>query len=394
MVTTQAVKGGFALNLGRTDGADPKVHTSQVRALLDQMRASPGYDQARSKFEFRLQERDGQTYLQLKERNWAGRLKGMLGLSQASQERRAAMNLLEQHYGLSAGGRAQGAPVHTGQAVAFVQGHAAQWRKTADDLANPFAYQVLPDRSQVDVRALLARAQQGLAASGRADPGGGELGPLASMFDKDVLKSLASCKVQVEGGRLILSTDGQPDGLSVGQRLEAIVGFVEKHTGSMRATHPEQFQRVLDRLMRNEPFKFASDLTHQIADQGVNDGGLGANALLQSRATAFEFNGQGFRISQTAQGPVLLGGVTSSEDRGLVGSLANLDDISASQSFTLNLQDLAREDFDIAHAAQNLDIQDRLSADFNGREKAAPSVLQSQPQKPSDPAPVINPFQD
>lgn len=394
MVTTQAIKGGFELNLGRGQGGQVQVKTKQVDALLDQMRTSPGYDKAKSKFEFRLQERDGQTFLQLKERNLAGRFKGMLGLSRASQERRDAMKLLQQHYGLSPGPRGEGQHVNTEQALNFQRSHEALWSKTARDMSNPFGYQVLPARQEGDARAMLGRCHEDLAASGRAGPSQSEAGPLAPMFDRGVLDSLARSKLQVDGDRLTLSSDGPSDGLSVGQRLEAIVGFVEKHTGQMRSANPEQFQRVLDRLMRNESFKFSGDLTRQIADHGLQEGGLAASALLQSRVTEFQFDRDGFQVTQSAAGSVELGGLEPGEGGATVGKLATASGVSASQSFSLSLQDLAQENFDVARAAKNLQVRDALLVDFEHHEADEPLPPPLPSSRPVAPAPAPNPFED
>jgi hypothetical protein len=394
MVTTQAIKGGFELNLGRGQGGQVKVDTRQVDALLKQMRTSPGYDKAKSKFEFRLQERDGRTYLQLKERNLAGRFKGMLGLSNASQERRAALNLLQQHYGLPAAPRAEGQHVNTEQALSFQRGHEAQWSKTAEDMSNIFGYQVLPARQEGDVRAMLGRCHEDLTASGRAAPGQSEAGPLAPMFDRGVLNSLARSKLQVDGDRLTLSSDGPSDGLSVGQRLEAIVGFVEKHTGAMRTAEPEQFQRVLDRLMRNESFKFSGDLTRQIADHGLQERGLATSAFLQSRVTEFQFDRDGFRVTQSAGGSVEMGGLEPDEGGAIAGRLATASGVSASQTFSLSLQDLSQDDFDVARAAKNLQVRDHLIVDFERHEAAEPSPPPLPSSRPDAPAPVYNPFED
>ena len=397
MVTTQAIKGGFELRLGTGEGSTAKVNSSQVAALLDKMRASPGYSAAKEKFEFRVQERDGQAYLQIKERNWAGRLRGMLGLSNASQERRAAMDLLEQHYGLSARPRDADAHVDTRQALAFQRLHEAQWSKTPAALSNPYGYSVLPYRTEDDVRAMLSRSHEALAGSRRARADEYESGPLGAMFDSEVLKSLSRCKARIEGNSLILHTDGAGDGLSNAERLKTIVDFVEKHTGDLRTAQPEKFQRVLDNLIRNESFKFAGDLTSQIADHGLKDGGLSAAALLTSRQTTFEAGSGGFRITQQASGTVELGCLALTSN-GLAGNLASLSGVAASQSFALGLQDLVREDFNVDRAARDVRTNDSLTANFEAREPALPSesfVTSAPAGQPVEPAVIRhNPFDD
>ena len=397
MVSTQAIKGGFELRLGAGENSTARVHSSQVSALLDKMRTSPGYSSAREKFEFRVQERGGQAYLQIKERNWAGRLKGMLGLSNASQERRAAMDLLAGHYGLQIRAGNADAHVDTQQALAFQRQHEAQWTKTAHDLSNPYGYDLLPRRTEGNVREMLSRSHHDLAKSGRAQADEYEFGPLGAMFDSEVLKSLSRCKARIEGNRLFLHTDGSSDGLSTAGRLEIIVDFVEKHTGDLRVRDSDQFQHVLDNLIRNESFKFAGDLTRQIFDHGRDSSGLSASASLTSRQTVFEARADGFRITQEASGSVELGGLALTSN-GLTGSLASLSDVAASQSFTLGLQDLVQSDFNVAGAAQDVLVRDSLNATIQVRERAlpsesfVPSVPAGQPGAPA--VTFFNPFEE
>ncbi len=85
---------------------DGLVARSDVQAMLDHAKANdPDYAAARNKYEFRLVRSGEAVFLDMKKRNWAGRLKARLhiGNEQRANERKAAVTALNRAMGMRAG---------------------------------------------------------------------------------------------------------------------------------------------------------------------------------------------------------------------------------------------------------------------------------------------------
>lgn len=86
-----SLSSGLRVNLGPSQ-ADLKAQVTPeaVQALLAAAKNHPGYQANAQRYEFRLRSLDGQAVLELKERNWASKLKSAFTGNRRSQERQAA----------------------------------------------------------------------------------------------------------------------------------------------------------------------------------------------------------------------------------------------------------------------------------------------------------------
>ena len=82
---------GLRVNLGPSQSnLKDQVTPEAVQALLDAAKNHAGYQTNAQRYEFRLRTLDGQSVLELKERNWASKLKNAFTGNRRSQERQAA----------------------------------------------------------------------------------------------------------------------------------------------------------------------------------------------------------------------------------------------------------------------------------------------------------------
>ena len=99
-----AIKGGYAINLGGFSAAvDHTEHDQRnIKLLMAKAQQDGGLQNAGNRFEFRLKERDGQQFLQLKTRNWASKLKSAFNVrsTERRQERLDAAVYLSKQYNL------------------------------------------------------------------------------------------------------------------------------------------------------------------------------------------------------------------------------------------------------------------------------------------------------
>ena len=117
---------GIRVSLGAAQ-ADLQLQVTQeaVAALLAAAKEHAGYQAHGDRYEFRLRSLNGQTVLELKERNWASKLKNLFTGTRRSRERQTAQDAIRQVYTLPSPPLERNARVTGGDARAFVASAAA-----------------------------------------------------------------------------------------------------------------------------------------------------------------------------------------------------------------------------------------------------------------------------
>jgi hypothetical protein len=356
MVT--AVKGGFEIKLGALQGgldnAKGMVGASQVGELLRSAAGSDATRLAQGKFEFRLLERDGQAFLQLKERNWASKFKERFDGGERNQQRLSAMREISGRFGLNVPGLNAAESTTLADARAFVS---ERGQKMIDALAARDANGLkLSDddfsRTEADVRAELKTVAQSAVSEGDAKDGAS---PLGALFDHKVSTTVARANVKVENDALVIG--GTRNGGSAEENYEVVVGFFEQKTGLSR--QDPEFKAVLRGVMRNDHFCFAAAADKDFA--GRFEGKFGSVAVPRGiqGSNNIRFQDGQFSLSQTARSAYALGAFSFGGQ--VQDSLSGEQQFERRQSFDLSLDDLKRPDFDVSQHAKNLKFTASLS---------------------------------
>lgn len=355
MVT--AIKGGFQVALGSTGGhrqVSDAVQAKAVGELLGQLRNRPDFQEARGRFEFRLVERDGEAFLQLKERNWASKLKGALNIRSdaRAQERLGAMQAINSRFGLGINSLQTGAAVTGTQARSFVGEHGGALIEALDAKANGELR-----IGEADVIRTPEQLREGLSAMHVRATSEGEVNevqsPLDQLFDRKVLTTIMRATVSI-GADGSLNLDGRSAGSGKrADKLETVVSFFEKASGLQR--DDPGFKSLLRHATRNDHFVFAAQTANAMGDAVKQRFGVSGASLDIAGQNKISFDGERFRIEQRCAGTMIIGGLDFNP-----GSLVGGQPIGREQSFELLLSDLVKPDFDIARDAQNLTAKDLL----------------------------------
>ena len=359
----QAIKGGVQIALGSTaqlNRTTQAVTASSVRELIGHIENRPDFKAGRSRFEFRLTERDGQAFLQLKERNWVSRFKERfnIGSPERAEQRLEAMKAINMKFGLGINTFNAATTASRIEAQSFVNTRAAALAKAYDaNLRGEFKLSVEElHRPPEQMRADLTALHQTAKANGMAPRA---LSELDTLFDKKVWDTLIRTGVNIDAqGSLRLGGSGPSTDEGKVKNLETIVGFFEKASGMSR--QDPGFAPMMGHVLRSDQFLFGAQAGKDINAAMIAKFGVSANELgtAGSQATnAISFAGNTFHIKQEVQKSMLLGGF----DLGSGGTLSGFQAISREQSFDLRLTDLTSGQFDIARDARNLEGQDKVS---------------------------------
>jgi hypothetical protein len=347
------IKGGFQVKLGAVGQGDAKdlVTSSAVKDLLSQVSSRPEFREAQSKLEFRLLERDGQAYLQLKERNWASKFKSALGIgSEArSEQRLAAMQAINSRYGLGLNKLRDQDSAGLAQARAFVNDKAVRLANLHQTQEARQAWLGAGDERTHDQVLDMIGAVHQSAADGEVQ---GSPHALAGLFDKKIHGTLTRSNVSVDNG--VLKVGGRYQGKDAGENLETVVKFVEDQSGIGRAD--ARFKPLLRNLMRNDHFLFAAKTNDALSMALTAKFGAGAMSLDMSGQNQISFDpkNQNFKISQSCEGTVLLGPAFESNP----GAFKSAQRIRSEQSFELNIAALTSESLNVTASVQNLQHRD------------------------------------
>lgn len=360
-MTLQAIKGGVQIALGSTaelTRTTQAVTASSVRELIGHFENRQDFKAGRSRFEFRLTERDGQAFLQLKERNWASRFKEKfnIGSQERAEQRLQAMQAINVRFGLgintlnaaTTASRTEAQNFFNTNAAAMAKAYDANQRGelklSADELKRP------PEKMRADLALLHQSASaDGMASKVRSD--------LDTLFDKKVWDSLNRTGVSIDAqGTLRLGGPGPGTDEAKVKNLETIVGFFEKASGMSR--QDPGFAPMMGHVLRSDHFLMGAQAGRDINAASTAKFGLTANEFNTEARNAISCENGTFHIQQEVNKSVLLGefNVNPSAD-----ALRSFQAISRQQSFDLQLADLTSGQFDIARDARNLIGQDRVS---------------------------------
>ncbi len=360
-MTLSAIKGGVEIGLGSTaqlHRTTDAVTASSVRELIGHFEKRQDFKAGRSQFEFRLTERDGQAFLQLKERNWVSRFKERcnIGSPERAEQRLQAMKAINKKFGL--GMNTLNAATTTSQAEAqnFVNTNAkamakaydanrqGQLKLSADELKRA------PEQMRADLGALHDTAKvSGIAPRTLSD--------LDSLFDKKVWDSLIRTRVSIDdAGTLQLGGPGPGSDEAKVKNLETIVGFFEKASGMSR--QDPSFAPMMGRVLRSDHFLFGAQVGRDINAASTTKFGLTANEFLTEARNAISFSNNVFHIKQEVEKKFILGELNFGQN---ADTLRSFQASSREQSFDLDLADLTSGQFDIARDARNLKGQDKVS---------------------------------
>jgi hypothetical protein len=344
MVT--AIKGGYELNLGVVgdNHARNLVKTSDIQQLLQRASTHDSFKRAQGRFEFRLLEQGGQAVLQLKERTFASRFLNWIGAGSTTRntQRKEAMSAINARYGLNmklpeniSGTQARDFAKVQGQHLIQLEQANAQG-----------ALRLGPSdtRNEQQVREGLTQMHASIVKEGEVSDS--SVSPLADLFDKKTLGTLTRSNVSV-GDTGMLSIGGIAQG-SVGKaNLETVVKFAEDKSGIQR-TAPE-FKTLIRNLTRNDHFVFAAKVNNDISQIITDKFGVNAMSFDMMGKNQISFENGAFLIQQSCTGSMSMGGIDFNPN-----SFHASQQVSAEQSFKLNVTDLTRNDFDVSSAVQDL----------------------------------------
>jgi hypothetical protein len=360
-MTMQAIKGGVQIALGSTHDFNrptQAVTASSVRELIGHFETRQDVKDGRSQFEFRLTERDGQAFLQLKERNWASRFKEKfnIGSQERAEQRLQAMQAINVRFGLgintlnaaTTASRTEAQNFFNTNATAMAKAYDAnrkgELKLSADELKRT------PEKMRADLTTLHQSASaDGMAPRVRSD--------LDTLFDKKVWDSLNRTGVSIDAqGALRLGGPGPGTDEAKVKNLETIVGFFEKASGLSR--QDPGFAPMMGHVLRSDHFLLGAQAGRDINAASTAKFGLNANEFQTQARNAISFANNGFHIKQEVEKTVVLGEFNFDQN---ANALRSFQAISREQSFDLKLADLTSGQFDIARDVRNLIGQDKVS---------------------------------
>ena len=357
----QAIKGGVQIALGSTaqlNRTTQAVTASSVRELIGHIENRPDFQAGRSRFEFRLTERDGQAFLQLKERNWVSRFKERfnIGSQERAEQRLQAMQAINVKFGLGINTLNAATTASRAEAQNFVNTNATAMANAYD--ANRRGELKLSTdelkRAPEQMREGLTALHQSASADGMAPRVRSDLDTL---FDKKVWDSLNRTGVSIDAeGTLRLGGSGPSSDEAKVKNLETIVGFFEKASGMSR--QDPGFAPMMGHVLRSDHFLFGAQAGRDINAASTTKFGLTANEIQTQAKNAISFSNNAFHIKQEVEKTVVLGEFNFDQKP---DTLRSFQAISREQSFDLDLADLTSGQFDIARDARNLNGQDKVS---------------------------------